>query len=421
MKMQGRISPLLRSTRRNYTVLGGCSRSGQRPCQEKVSRRVCMSKTVFILGAGASFEGGGPLMGNFLEVADTLRHSPRIGTYRDRAGKEHAYREDFDRVFKARAQLQPVHSKAALDLYNLESVFGAFEMAKRFRKNFGSLNTDEVANLSQSMRRLIMRSLELTMRFVMSDGLTLTDRLRLPHPYGQFGLFLHNLAKTTSVSIITFNYDIAVDSTLWKYKLQADYCLEKEPLGSGVPLMKLHGSINWTWCERCKRIAAWPLKDFFDKYLSRWQPDHPGPLRPDPASGFTAVEIASWMDQFIDACGEHMMAGSAAIVPPTWEKTDYSAGFENIWAHAANHLAEAENIVVIGYSLPPTDQFFPILYALGTVSETILKRFWVFDPDDTGAVRKRFQEMLGPAAKQKFQFRQETFGSAIGFLGIQLW
>ena len=57
------------------------------------------------------------------------------------------------------------------------------------------------------------------------------------------------------------------------------------------------------------------------------------------------------------------------------------SGFENMWAHAATQLAEAENIIVIGYSLPKTDQFFPILYALGTVSKSILKRFSVFDPD----------------------------------------
>jgi hypothetical protein len=87
-----------------------------------------------------------------------------------------------------------------------------------------------------------------------------------------------------------------------------------------------------------------------------------------------------------------------------------------MWAHAANQLAEAENIIVIGYSLPKTDQFFPILYALGTVSRAILKRFWLFDPDKDGAVAKRFREMLGEAALQKFHPTQVSFGSAIGHL-----
>lgn len=119
------------------------------------------------------------------------------------------------------------------------------------------------------------------------------------------------------------------------------------------------------------------------------------------------------MPGFRHECGDLLEIKSPAIVPTTWEKTEYNAGFENMWAHAANQLAEAENIIVIGYSLPQTDQFFPILYALGTVSKSILKQFLVFDPDTEGAVERRFREMLGEAARQKFARRQLSFSSAL--------
>ena len=115
-----------------------------------------MGRTVFILGAGASVRAGCPVMSDFLDKADDLRNAARLAE---------PYRAAFDRVFKARAQLQSVHSKARLDLHNIESVFGAFEIARKFRKSFGNLTVEDVQSLSLSMRLLIASTLELTTSF----------------------------------------------------------------------------------------------------------------------------------------------------------------------------------------------------------------------------------------------------------------
>jgi hypothetical protein len=76
-------------------------------------------------------------------------------------------------------------------------------------------------------------------------------------------------------------------------------------------------------------------------------------------------------------------------------------------------ISEAENIFVIGYSLPPTDAFFEYLYALGSVGDVTLKKFWVFNPDDTGNVKQRFESLLGPGAHQRFKYFPMTFDKAI--------
>ncbi len=115
-----------------------------------------------------------------------------------------------------------------------------------------------------------------------------------------------------------------------------------------------------------------------------------------------------------EPCHSVLQNHSPVIVPPTWEKTNHSVGFENMWKHAARSLSEADNIAVIGYSLPPSDQFFPMLYALGTVSQTLLKRFWVFDPDKS--VEDRFRKMLGEAASQRFTYFQKEFRESLGYL-----
>lgn len=369
-----------------------------------------MGRTVFILGAGASVEGGCPVMGNFLEVADRLRYSGNIGS---------AYTEAFETVFKARSELQTVHSKARLDLHNIESVFGAFEMAKRFRKPFGDLKIEEVAQLGSAMRLLIVRTLELTSRFQWQpEHIPHRTVLNIipPEPYGRFAKVVKAVRQKSPVTIITFNYDVGLDAALALEKLSVDYCLNKETIpGQDVPLIKLHGSINWGRCKRCDNgVVAWDLSDFF---LKRPLIDvNADPYRSPGGPPQLYVQIGSAVQGFRHDCGNMLEINTPAIVPPTWEKTEYNVGFENMWAHAANQLAEAENIIVIGYSLPKTDQFFPILYALGTVSRAILKRFWLFDPDNDGAVAKRFREMLGEAALQKFHPTQVPFGSAIEHL-----
>lgn len=57
---------------------------------------------------------------------------------------------------------------------------------------------------------------------------------------------------------------------------------------------------------------------------------------------------------------------------------------QNVWRRAATRLQEADNVFVIGYSWPNADQFFHQLYAVGTAGESILRRFWVLDPNPDG-------------------------------------
>ena len=92
----------------------------------------------------------------------------------------------------------------------------------------------------------------------------------------------------------------------------------------------------------------------------------------------------------------------------------------SVWQRAAQHLSEAENIFLLGYSLPITDQFFHLLYALGTIGATRLKRLWVFDPDSQGQVKPRYEQMLGQSAEHRFNVRRAVFGDAIRIIREEL-
>lgn len=113
-----------------------------------------MSETVFILGAGASQQAGAPVMGDFLDVARALMKNKQNA---DVAAES-------ELVFKGIDALQNVHSKAELDLLNLESVFAAFEMAQLLKRLPG-LTEEEIEKLPSAMRRLICHTLESTIKF----------------------------------------------------------------------------------------------------------------------------------------------------------------------------------------------------------------------------------------------------------------
>ena len=113
-----------------------------------------MSDVVFILGAGASKQCGAPLMAEFLDVANSLLRKKEVD----------AEREHFDRVFNAIGALQAVHSKAQLDLTNIESVFTALEIARVLGKLPGS-KAEDIPIVISSLKEVIVKTLEMTIEF----------------------------------------------------------------------------------------------------------------------------------------------------------------------------------------------------------------------------------------------------------------
>ena len=345
-----------------------------------------MSRTVFILGAGASQAAGGPLMSNFLDIAETVqRESPPSS--------------DFKMVFEAIEALKATHSKSRLDLNNIESVFAAFEMAALFGRPLGGLNPGEVDQLGIAIRRLIVQTLEAKIQFPKGG-----KQIKPPVPYEQFVSLVRAMNKNNSnlVTVITFNYDIALDYAFHFGNLHCDYCLQSEIQPVGTPLLKLHGSINWADCQKCDRVIPWRLGEYLQRYESL-------PAFAD-ASPYANIKIAS----HLKTCSQcnNVVPKDPVIIPPTWNKAKYHSKIAEVWKKAALELSDAENIFVIGYSLPDTDHFFRLLYAIGTVGPARIKQFWVFDPD-TNSVGPRFKKLLGQAALGRFRTFNDPFSTAI--------
>jgi hypothetical protein len=357
-------------------------------------------KTVFVLGAGASREAGGPLMSDFLDQAEKLLRAGLI---------EKDDRPAFDDVLNAISQLQSIHAKAYLNLDNFEILFGAVEMAlltgKLVNKSF-----DEITKLKSSLITLIVKTLEHTIAFPVKKADRGEPYVDSPRPFNFLAIILQQMiskspiASGHEVSILTFNYDIALDYALTFANIPYDYGLSLDPVSEKLLVLKLHGSINWGVCQDCKLIVPIELSPvglwsgYGEKYYHlRLSPQLPAEQH----------------------CGKPL-SRTPMLIPPTWNKTGYHEKLAPVWQKAAQELAAAENIFIIGYSLPETDSFFRYLYALGSESNTRIKRFWVFNPDLDGSVKPRFEAMIGRGIENRFRFfvgDKGTFREAINIIG----
>jgi hypothetical protein len=345
--------------------------------------------TIFIVGAGASKQAGVPLMNEFIDVARALRRSDDVGS--------HA--ADFDTVLAALSRMQVVHSKSQFDLQNIETVFSAFEFA-RVIKSFCGYDPISISGLAEAAKGFITHTVEATLNFPSSDSGPQT-----PVPYNNFVALLLALRKATAphrVSVITFNYDFALDFALRDYPHINLGLTGQQQHADEIVLLKLHGSINWAFCGECATVVPISLDNFKDSMrradyvkLNRFRFGH----------SFATLSHCNIR-----------VAPKPFIAPPTWNKGTYHEKLSPIWSLASTTLAKADNIIVIGYSLPETDMFFRQLYALGTVGEHLLERFWVFNPDESGEVRMRFERLLGPGAQQRFRYFAKKFHDAIPIL-----
>lgn len=312
------------------------------------------------------------------------------------------YAEDFRRVDDAINGLARVHSKAQLNLDDLEEVFGAFEMAKvigRFpglQSESSSSRSEEIDKILRSFRNVITSTLEESIRYPIVDGLM----LQAPPSYAKFAALLNQIQKDDErprCAVITFNYDIALDVALNRQGIDIDYGLGDNTDPRAMPYLKLHGSLNWfTTRTSPTTVKPWYLREFFRKIRAT-------------RTNSTQLRLSQLVVQEQPFVNEQVDP-TPAIVPPTWNKTAYQAAIASVWSRAATELSDAEQVFVSGYSLIATDAYFKYLFALGSVGPSRIRSFSVYDPDQN--VKPRFEKLLGPGV-HAFHFATNPFSGFV--------
>jgi hypothetical protein len=335
-----------------------------------------MQKDVFILGAGASCESGVPLLNEFITRGLQVAERPEIG-----GEKSH-----FDRVDAALTALNTsLYIKSNIGLKSIEDVFGLIEMGVLINKFPGCSSPEEIERLRKSIIRFIVVTIEQTNRYTHERGTATSSQ-------GDYDKFVEVLVgpllkQGRSVSIITFNYDVALDFSLNRKNLEYDYSLSDTNKPSAIRLLKLHGSINWGSCPKCHSIVPISWREYDES--------HNVTIVDDLVPETLPIRIGSTLNtrRHLGHCQEQL-SDEPVLVPPTWNKTEHHRQLSAVWKHASIELGEAENIYIIGYSVPESDMFFRYIYALGTINPgTRLKRLWIINP--MSIVRDRLEGIIG--------------------------
>lgn len=354
-----------------------------------------MSKTVFILGAGASCEYGLPLISNFLDKSKELYERTEASEY-----KKH-----YKVVNQAIANLQNVNSKSFINIYNIEEVFSAFEMGRLINKLPGISSKEEIEQIVLSTKRLIYETLD------KSTALMIPSRSDPPDAYIGYKRLVEfineqNMKNINACSVITFNYDLLLDYAFYKQKLRVNYCLNEvnEDKENHVKLIKLHGSLNWFIQENEKKdVVPLYLDDIFEdtKYY----------LNIGGEDKTFYIDPIKWLS------GKHFKYNGKNIipepilVPPTFNKMEKNKEIINVWRQASLELTKAENILICGYSHPETDIFFKYLFALGISGDSIIKNFVVYDPNKE--IEEKYRNILGRSIEERYIYEPEKFGDFV--------
>lgn len=334
--------------------------------------------TVFVLGAGFSVSASVPAMAGFLQRAREFYDAPNlpIPPY---------LQEHYDRVFDFRHKSKHCKDSISLDLENIESLFSLIDMAD----TLGLTDQSPVASVKHLIAHTVSRCQNIssmTVRLGMDPASMNNSRFadywnaRANHsgPMSYLEMSFYEAAVAilsgffepqssgTERTFVTFNYDTVLEETLALLNGgAADYRTTHTPYKGArftgttpnyyVPILKLHGSINWAHVSVRNTRAH-----IFDDY---------------------------------NAFGEQY---PPVLVPPTWKKGEISALSEEVWRGAYNSLKEATRICIIGFSMPETDPHFKHLIASALSENRGLYSLTVVDYNAPDDLKLRYQEFFRP-------------------------
>jgi NAD-dependent SIR2 family protein deacetylase len=148
---------------------------------------------------------------------------------------------------------------------------------------------------------------------------------------------------------------------------------------NSIHLLKLHGSANWAFCPKCKKPVVLYHK------VTRLLGSLPQPL-----------------------CPECDNLRQPLLVPPSWDKTEYSDTMSPVWKLAVEKLKCATRICVVGYSIPESDAFFRHMITLALADNQQLERLIVVDKDTN--IETKWEKLLDPVfCKRRFRFYGQAF------------
>ena len=313
-----------------------------------------MNKTVYILGAGFSMEFGAPSQAKLLEAIFDLENHPKYG----KNSNVKSWIVELDSFMKNALKLSDEQKK----YYSLEDIYTPIDKSIFESTSFREYSPLDLSNLRDNINKLVMVALrsEIEANKRKKKGIEKFSK----HIVEQCKLRIEN-EKLDSVSIITTNWDIILDNSIYeiintdpipkghKFSGVLDYCcyissLDKNDekikpglyaLGKGrynVKLLKLHGSLNWLQCPKCSRLYVKLYRHFNGAYIFD-------------------KKYCRHCEKNFELEEDKTNILFTNLITPTFLKNLNNVQNKLVWQNAAIELSEANKVIFIGYSLPQAD------------------------------------------------------------------
>lgn len=315
-------------------------------------------QTVIFLGAGASKADGAPIqLELFRGFFESCREQGPYSSTNEMKRELSTYFEWMWGIDVDQGNL------SAARFPTFEEALGLLELAEskgEFFRGFGGLsqNATRGKELRAHLISLIAVYLEKKLRIGGNYHLALVNQLRDQECLEQ-------------TAFISLNYDILIDNSLiLQGATGIDYAVafnnQNNPQRPrAIPLLKLHGSLNWLYCPTCNALDHYP-----GEKIAAQLTDHPH-------------------RGVCDRCQEPRVP---IIIPPTFFKVMSNVYLQLIWKRAEEELKRAGRIIFCGYSFPEADMHIKYLLKRAEVNRMgeAPKVFIVNEhPDKTEQQRQR--------------------------------
>jgi NAD-dependent SIR2 family protein deacetylase len=187
------------------------------------------------------------------------------------------------------------------------------------------------------------------------------------------------MSDRTDSAIVTTNYDCLIDMALEEGKLSLDYRMNfgnipaaDAGVSSRALLIKLHGSLNWYYCETCQEVQRVDIKTMIDQYVA-------------DSSPYPVIGICK-------ECGGQRRG---LLVAPLAVKFDVPPPLTLLQKEAQDAFERADVIVVVGYSFAEADTYISRMLSK-SMQTNPQQRLIIVDPDDrvVSRVRRRFKASI---------------------------
>jgi len=199
-------------------------------------------------------------------------------------------------------------------------------------------------------------------------------------------------------AVMTFNYDTLVEQALtvehkaWNHGIECDE-------DTGIPVFKLHGSIDWIVAHRSESFPKHDL--LFDKTNTNQSDGKTGHVEDDYRLWrcCTQKQLKKWIEgrdlQKVPECASFRKVGIAGL--GAYKELHRVPGLGSVWARGMRSLDQADLAVIVGFSMSDFDaltqmQFAEVARVRSQKSRPL--RVIVVDPRADDETKDRFRRVF---------------------------